>query len=484
MAKDDIYNNRGRPVNPFAPGYGGFGYQGGYQNRYNRGGYSQNPYSKRHIGTPALLPSVLQYQQDVKNAKLQEDTQSNDEINSWVESMTDIMGNVNKSLAKVPPNMHKQFAGDFRAEYNHITEIMRQIDGKDPDDPDRLAGLFEIEQMKSKWLNTNEQLEKFLKSKVNFVQAQRTGSMSDYYKENPDDKSMFAKIFTDNVLYSRDEQGNISFNLSYNKPLFDGTSTLVEKYQTLNDMPDLILKDFSYAEANLNTIESLTKAGQPLSEVNENLYRQKLHQEFSNPARLKSWLTDDFIIPGGFGIDESLLNDPTKFDELRDIAVDQTLELYKNAAQKGYDHKVALLKLKNNPSTTTPVAWHADFDKYTTEALNTYLNDTTKTPTPEDWRRASVGSWWTVKYPFKQIAVTADTCVTCEEMKKPVSEGGGSYNPKQYKKEWVEDQENVQLQPANQNGRLSFDTIDSMSVTFKKDDIAGISKHLKTNPTE
>ena len=35
MAKDDIYNNRGRPVNPFAPGYGGLGYQGGYQNRYN-----------------------------------------------------------------------------------------------------------------------------------------------------------------------------------------------------------------------------------------------------------------------------------------------------------------------------------------------------------------------------------------------------------------------------------------------------------------
>ena len=399
MAKDDIYNNRGRPVNPFAPGYGGFGYQGGYQNRYNRGGYSQNPYSKRHIGTPALLPSVLQYQQDVKNAKLQEDTQSNDEINSWVESMTDIMGNVNKSLAKVPPNMHKQFAGDFRAEYNHITEIMRQIDGKDPDDPDRLAGLFEIEQMKSKWLNTNEQLEKFLKSKVNFVQAQRTGSMSDYYKENPDDKSMFAKIFTDNVLYSRDEQGNISFNLSYNKPLFDGTSTLVEKYQTLNDMPDLILKDFSYAEANLNTIESLTKAGQPLSEVNENLYRQKLHQEFSNPARLKSWLTDDFIVAGGFGIDESLIGDPSRFNELRDVAVEQTLQLYENIAKDAYDKEQKRLSNLNNTTTTgvTPT-WHTEMD----EQVTSWKTDN-KIPNANDWNRLASQSKWAVTTPRKKV---------------------------------------------------------------------------------
>jgi|7_EtaG_2_1085326.scaffolds.fasta_scaffold07768_1 predicted translin family RNA/ssDNA-binding protein len=384
MANGNQYSKQGRPPNPYSPGYKGYGYEGYGGRGFNQG--RQNPYRHITYGVPNVITPLMQYQQDVKNAKNKQNSESNDEINGWIKSMTDIMGNVNSSLAKVPPNMYASFQDQIRSEYNDITSIMRRIDGKDHDDPDRIQGLYDIEVMKNKWTNTNTQLESFLKTKVNFVEAKQTGAISDYYEENPDDKSLFSKIFTDNAMYDRDDAGNILFSVGYNKYLPNGSSEIIERQIGLNDLPDLIKKDFDYATSSLQTIQNLTKAKQPLSEINENLYRQKLYQELSNPRRLKSWLTDDFIIPGGFGIDESILNDPARFEELRDIAVDQTLELYKNAAQKGYDQEqTRLRKIKEGGGSTFPISI-ARF-----MANNQNRTDLTK----EDWQmNVFAGSDW------------------------------------------------------------------------------------------
>ena len=406
-------NGNQRQRNPFGYGGGNYGLSG-YGPYGRRGGGGVNPYRKPQWGAPTLFdPAWMAMYQAKKLAKDNQNLESDSMINTWVKDMTDIQGNVNATLAKVSPKMNANFQELFKADYDAISKEMLLIDGMEHDDPRRMEGLWRIEQMKNKWTNTNTQAENLLQAKTNFLEAKTTGSLSDYYNENPDQKSHFANLFSDNADFTTDEQGNILYSVGYNKHLPNGEIQWVEGQHRLHDLPDIIKKDFEYAEHTLKRVESLTKAKQPLSEINKNLLRQTLRQELSDPARLYSWLTDDFIVAGGFGIDESLIGDPSRFNELRETAVEQTLNLYEKIAQDAYNKEQKRLQNLNNSNNdvVTP-EWHTELDTQ----VASWKTDN-KIPNANDWNRLASQSKWAVTTPRKRETVDGKTVTVPDETK-------------------------------------------------------------------
>ena len=392
-------NGNQKQRNPFGYGGGNYGLSG-YGPYGRRGGGAVNPYRKPQWGAPNMFdPAWMAVHQAARLARDAQNQESDGMLNKWVKDMTDIQGDVNATLAKVSPKMMANFQNLFKIDYDAIGDEMRLIDGLDDDDPVRMEGLWKIEQMKNKWTNTNTQAENLFKAKTNFLDAKTSGSLSDYYGQNPDQKSHFANLFSDNADFTIDAQGNILYSVGYNKHLPSGEVQWVEGQHRLHDLPDVITKDFAYAEHTLKRVENLTKAKQPLTEINKNLLRQTLRQELSDPSRLYSWLTDDFIVAGGFGIDESLIGDPSRFNELRDVAVEQTLQLYENIAKDAYDKEQKRLSNLNNTTTTgiTP-EWHTELDTQ----VASWKTDN-KIPTRNDWNKLASESKWAVQHAFKQI---------------------------------------------------------------------------------
>ena len=100
-----------------------------------------------------------------------------------------------------------------------------------------------------------------------------------------------------------------------------------EGYISFDDVPDYNVKNNKGATEILKINESVYNAGLKMTDNQKQLIRMKLQNVTKSRDEVMSLATDDFITEGGLGIlDDDLLYNHERIDELRDMVIDSYMK--------------------------------------------------------------------------------------------------------------------------------------------------------------
>jgi len=216
----------------------------------------------------------------------------------------------------------------------------------------------EMNKIETAFQNVDNNLSNFKNYKDNFLKDAEDGMISNAV--NPSKRELLASVYTDEMDMKFDYDGNIVFQNE-------------EGFLNINDIPDYTVKNNKGATEVLQMNEELFQAGTPLSDSNKRLARMKLQNITKSRDEVLSLATDDFITEGGLGIlDEDLLYNPERLDELRNKVIDSYMKMLGDSADAGYKRKLEN-KGNDNP-TETP-----------SEVVNWMENNKNNNLTKEDW---------------------------------------------------------------------------------------------------
>lgn len=176
----------------------------------------------------------------------------------------------------------------------------------------------EMSKIESSFKNLDGQLTSFKSYKDNFLEDSQNGMVSNSVNTNK--RNLLSSVYTDELNMSFDESGGITF---VNE---EGG------YVKFDEIPDYTVKNNKGASEILNMNEAVYKSG-VMSPSSERLYRMKLQNITKSRDEVMSLATDDFITEGGLGImDDDLLYNEDRTDELRNMVIDSYMSMFKETA--------------------------------------------------------------------------------------------------------------------------------------------------------
>ena len=176
----------------------------------------------------------------------------------------------------------------------------------------------EMSKIESSFKNLDGQLTSFKSYKDNFLEDSQNGMVSNSVNTNK--RGLLSSVYTDELNMSFDESGGITF---VNE---EGG------YVKFDEIPDYTVKNNKGASEILNMNEAVYKSG-VMSPSSERLYRMKLQNITKSRDEVMSLATDDFITEGGLGImDDDLLYNEDRTDELRNMVIDSYMGMFKETA--------------------------------------------------------------------------------------------------------------------------------------------------------
>jgi hypothetical protein len=111
-------------------------------------------------------------------------------------------------------------------------------------------------------------------------------------------------------------------------------------YLKFDDIPDYTVKNNKGASEILKMNDSLFNSGSRISSSKERLLKMKLQNITKSRDEVLSLATDDFITEGGLGIlDQDLLYNVERTDELRNKVIDSYMQMFKETANLSYSQK-------------------------------------------------------------------------------------------------------------------------------------------------
>lgn len=299
-----------------------------------------------------------------------EKARANAKISSYLSQMPDGV-----DTSKVPPSDKPQLASWLKNKHIEFGNYAKDAAyGESQGDFDLViqskAKMAEIE---SAFQNLNGQLDNFKNYKDNFLKDAEDGLISNAV--NPSKRSLLASVYTDEMQMSFNNDGSVMF-------------TNDEGYLSFNDIPDYIVKNNTGATKVLDMNEKIYNSGQKMSDDNIRLTKMKLQNITKSRDEVLSLATDDFINEGGLGIlDEDLLYNPERTDELRNKVIDSYMTMFNDSADAGF--KNAKLKSKKDKEE--------DDEEYYTPEVNAFLTEelpNLPTNTPEEvmstWEQSGV----------------------------------------------------------------------------------------------
>jgi hypothetical protein len=183
----------------------------------------------------------------------------------------------------------------------------------------------EMDRIETAFQNVNNNLDNFKNYKDNFLKDAEDGMISNAV--NSSKRELLASVYTDEMNMSFDYNGNVVFQNE-------------EGFLNINDIPDYTVKNNTGATEILQMNEEIFQAGMPMSDSNKRLARMKLQNATKSRDEVLSLATDDFITEGGLGIlDEDLLYNPERIDELRGKVIDSYMTMLGESADAGYKRK-------------------------------------------------------------------------------------------------------------------------------------------------
>ena len=179
----------------------------------------------------------------------------------------------------------------------------------------------------------NQDFDKLKEMKQNYINDHDKGFIS--AGNTPENIEFMTSLTTDQIPFSISATGRLNYG--------EGA--------TLDDAPRYSTKDHETAESLISLNKTLYSSGVPMDQGKEFVVRQQVRQALAKGGRdaVISMATDDYILPGGLGIqDTDLLTNPGRAKELAQFVEDQYVSMLGQTAQSGYDAIVAKERRSDN----------------------------------------------------------------------------------------------------------------------------------------
>jgi hypothetical protein len=267
-------------------------------------------------------------------------------------------------LSKIPPAQQENVANWSKQMKFQYAEAARVLPTLEAGSEAYVETMSKMTNIKNAFVNLNNNLETFKANKTEYLKSSSSGALSK--GNNSKQGNILANIYTDESDMIFDANGNMAFQ--------SGDQVL-----NINDIPDYFNKDFKSADALININSDIYNAGQKLDPTMSNMYRQKILNMIRQGGRetTLSLATDDLIQEGGLGIvDEDLLYNPERQEELEQVVVDNYMNILNSSANSGYAKKQAAIKKSQGSSNSSGYKYgqstRDDLQIYSSPAKETY----------------------------------------------------------------------------------------------------------------
>ena len=267
-------------------------------------------------------------------------------------------------LSKIPPAQQEGVANWSKQMKFEYAEAARILPSLDPGSDEYVEAMNKMTSVKQAFSNLNNNLETFKANKTEYLKSSSSGALSK--GNNSKQGNMLANIYTDEADMIFDANGNMAFQSG-------------EQVLNLNDVPDYFNKDFKSADTLININSDIYNSGQKLDPTMSNMYRQKILNMIRQGGRetTLSLATDDLIQEGGLGIvDEDLLYNPERQEELEQTVVENYMNILNSSANAGYNKKQAAIKKSQGSSNSSGYKYgqstRDDLQIYSKPAQQTY----------------------------------------------------------------------------------------------------------------
>ena len=267
-------------------------------------------------------------------------------------------------LSKIPPAQQESVANWSKQMKFEYAEAARILPSLDPGSDEYVEAMNKMTSVKQAFSNLNNNLETFKANKTEYLKSSSSGALSK--GNNSKQGNMLANIYTDEADMIFDANGNMAFQSG-------------EQVLNLNDVPDYFNKDFKSADTLININSDIYNSGQKLDPTMSNMYRQKILNMIRQGGRetTLSLATDDLIQEGGLGIvDEDLLYNPERQEELEQTVVENYMNILNSSANAGYNKKQAAIKKSQGSSNSSGYKYgqstRDDLQIYSKPAQQTY----------------------------------------------------------------------------------------------------------------
>lgn len=254
---------------------------------------------------------------EIRQQKQVMSQQADARMASFMENMP-----ANVDIAKVPPQLQSviaPFLTDTKEEYFRFAQIAANAGPRSPQYAEAIQGMNAIMQQ---YQNLNNDLTKLYDKKIQTIEDFELGKISN--GTTAEAKDFMTRLTTDEIDLDID-RGNGRLLLGGN--------------MTMDNLPRMHYKDYDAASKVLNLHSTLYEAGAPLDKGREQIVRMQLRamMDQGGPQAAISLATDDYIVPGGLGIDPSQYTP----QELKDVVIDQYVNVMRQSAQSGYNALIA-----------------------------------------------------------------------------------------------------------------------------------------------
>ena len=242
-------------------------------------------------------------------------------MGQFIESMP-----TNVDLDKIPTNMRDQtnkYLIGLKDEFFENAKIASREGASSPLYAEAVSNMNRITMA---FKNLDQDFEKLKEMKYSYINDYDKGFVSE--GSRPEAVEFMTNLTTDQVPLGISESGRLTFG--------EGA--------TLDDAPKYATKDFETAKSLINLNSTLYSAGQPMDKGKEGVVRMQIRNALSKGGRdaVLSMATDDYIMPGGLGIqDQDLLYNPERTKELSQFVENQYVAMLSQTANDGYKALIA-----------------------------------------------------------------------------------------------------------------------------------------------
>jgi hypothetical protein len=240
---------------------------------------------------------------------------SNAKVEKYLNTMPDGI-DTSKLPAKYQPGV-QDWAKSKQLEFAELAQQAANYESNG-DFTNSIAIKSRMTEIENSFKNVDSQLAQFKSYKDNFLEDSQNGMVSN--SVNPYKRDLLSSVYTDELDMTFSDDGNITF--------------LNEEggYVNFNEIPDYTVKNNKGASEILNMNDAVYKSG-VMSPSTERLYKMKLQNITKSRDDVLSLATDDFITEGGLGIlDDDLLYNEERTDELRNMVIDSYMKMFKETA--------------------------------------------------------------------------------------------------------------------------------------------------------
>ena len=245
-----------------------------------------------------------------------EQAKSNAKVEKYLNAMPDGI-DTSKLPAKYKPGV-QNWAKGKQLEFAQLAQQAAQYEGSG-DFTNSIAIKAKMTEIENSFRNVDNQLGQFKAYKDGFLEDSQNGMVSN--SVNATKRNLLSSVYTDELNMTFSDDGSITF-------LNDEGG-----YLDFNDIPDYTVKNNKGASEILNMNEAVYKSGK-MSPSTQRLYRMKLQNITKSRDEVLSLATDDFITEGGLGIlDDDLLYNEERTDELRNMVIDTYMSMFNETAK-------------------------------------------------------------------------------------------------------------------------------------------------------